>query len=375
MKICLINNLYKPYSRGGAEKIVEILEEGLRNKGHEVFVISSTENFPINLCWYRDLDKHGIIFRLLWHIIDTFNLHSFFAIKKILKKERPNIVWTHNLKGLGYLTPLAIKQSGIKHIHTLHDVQLVVPSGLIVKGEENSLEQKIFLRSWYEKICKYLFGSPDIVVSPSYWLMKFYEEKGFFKKSEKLVMPNPVNVISRDCRVASLRYAPRNDKYLDVLFLGQIEMHKGVIFAIKSLKNLKINFRLHIVGDGSKIKKIKGLVEDDERFVIYGRREGKDLEKIWEKIDLTIFPSNVYENYPTVVLESLTYGVPVIASSVGGTREILTKTFLFEPNNEKEFLERVWWIIKNPIKTKCFVRKKQDEIKEHTIEKYLNKIL
>ena len=32
MKICLINNLYKPYSKGGAERVVEIIVEELKKK-------------------------------------------------------------------------------------------------------------------------------------------------------------------------------------------------------------------------------------------------------------------------------------------------------------------------------------------------------
>ena len=41
MKICLINNLYKLYSRGGAEKVVERLEAELQSLGHEVVIIAT----------------------------------------------------------------------------------------------------------------------------------------------------------------------------------------------------------------------------------------------------------------------------------------------------------------------------------------------
>ncbi|MBU2214441.1 hypothetical protein KKA83_00735, partial [Patescibacteria group bacterium] len=49
MKICLINNLYKPYTRGGAEVIVELISQGLLNKNIEVVVISTMPFFVKNL--------------------------------------------------------------------------------------------------------------------------------------------------------------------------------------------------------------------------------------------------------------------------------------------------------------------------------------
>ena len=41
MKIVLINNLYAPWVRGGAERIAERTAEGLEKQGHEVFVIAT----------------------------------------------------------------------------------------------------------------------------------------------------------------------------------------------------------------------------------------------------------------------------------------------------------------------------------------------
>ena len=41
MKICLINNLYKPYIRGGAEKAVEVIADELVESDHDIFVIST----------------------------------------------------------------------------------------------------------------------------------------------------------------------------------------------------------------------------------------------------------------------------------------------------------------------------------------------
>ncbi|MEA3272281.1 MAG: glycosyltransferase [Patescibacteria group bacterium] len=351
-KIILINNLYGEYARGGAEKVVENLEKDLKKKGYEVFVISSSPFFPLNLCWYGDLSKHRMIFRLFWHLFDMFNLHSFFVIRKILKEKKPDIVWTHNLKGLGYLIPLAIRFLGIKHKHTIHDVQLSVPSGLIIYGKEDCLENSIFLRRWYEKICCFLFGSPDIVISPSKWLMDFYVEKGFFPKSEKDI---GFHSVRPPCVAKTKEGNPMSpSRVFNILYIGQIEEHKGIIFAINTLKkhlatplpsgalgNGVAKFRVHIVGDGSKLEEVKELIKEDSRFIIYGRKTGEELEKIWKKIDLTIVPSLCYENCPTVILESFVHNIPVLASNIGGIGEAVPKECLFEVGDENQFLEKI----------------------------------
>jgi len=343
MKICLINNLYGENARGGAETVVKIIADGLKEKGHEVFVVSLNNFVPLNICLYEDLSKHKMFFRLVWHIFDIFNLDGFFAIRKILKKEKVDIVWTHNLMGLGFLTPLVIKSLQIRHIHTLHDVQLSAPSGLIIKGKE----KPVFGQKTYERICRILFGSPAIVVSPSKWLMDFYTEKGFFLKSKRIVLQNPVQ---------NLPSPEVSRNLLNILFLGQVEDHKGIIFSINALKKCQENFVFHIVGDGGKLEYIKKIIEGDRRFIVYGRKTGGDLEEIWKKINLTIVPSLCYENSPTVIFESLNRQIPVLASNIGGIPEILLQVspvdlrpreFLFETGDEKDFAEKIKWFLEN----------------------------
>lgn len=229
---------------------------------------------------------------------------------------------THNLMGIGFLIPRAIRKLGIKHIHTLHDVQLAVPSGLIIKGQENNWQQKIFLRKWYEKICRRLFGSPDVVISPSKWLLDFYTEKGFFKNSKKIVLPNPIGL--RQAQAINYSLSEHSEsKGLQLLYLGQIEEHKGILFLVDVLKKCDFDFKLHIAGDGTKIEEMKKLIGEDGRFVIHGKLSGNEVAKIFDGIDLTVVPSLCYENSPTVIYESLAAGVPVAAAKIGGAAELV----------------------------------------------------
>jgi 5-oxoprolinase (ATP-hydrolysing) len=68
----------------------------------------------------------------------------------------------------------AIKSLKIRHIHTLHDIQLASPSGLMIKGEENSWQQNSFPVKLYTFICRKLFNQIDYVISPSKLLLIYY---------------------------------------------------------------------------------------------------------------------------------------------------------------------------------------------------------
>jgi glycosyltransferase involved in cell wall biosynthesis len=346
MKICVISNLYEPYARGGAEKVAKAMAEGLAGEGNEVTVISTRplagldvrrdNNFtvcrfkPMNLFYYLDDYKHSAPVRLVWHLLDMFNLHSYFVCKKLLKEVRPDLVITHNLKGLGYLIPLAIRQLKLKHCHVLHDVQLAVPSGLIIKDHENDFIVNGFMTKAYEKICRKLFASPSIVVSPSNWLLEFYASRGFFPASKQTVMRNPLLMEISDGSVQ-----PKKEFTKKYLFIGQLEEHKGIRWLADVWKNPTFaSSELRVAGTGS-LK--PDTISDSERVRFLGKLNEQELIDNLRQVDFLILPSLCYENSPTVIQLAMACGVPVIAADIGGAAELVEhgKTgFVFESGNE-----------------------------------------
>ncbi len=333
MKICLINNLFYPDVRGGAEQVVKNIADNMFDSGHDVVVITtkplrsidknySEKNsfkvyrfFPLNIFWIGDIARFNMLYRLFWHFFDIFNLYSFFKIYKILKKEKPDLVVTHNLKGIGYLTPIAIKKLKLKYIHTIHDVQLSIPSGLLISGKEKMFQNRFFLTRIYESINKKLFSYPDKVISPSKWLIDFYIKRGFFKKSEKVVIRNPITIYPSDKKIVTI------DK-IKFLYVGQLEHHKGVIFLLNVINKIKDkNFELIVVGGGSLSENVKSIADNNQRVKFFGRLSNEDVLDLYKKVDVTIVPSLCYENSPTVVYESLGLGTPVIVSDAGGGSE------------------------------------------------------
>lgn len=365
MKICLINNLYRPYERGGSEKVVDFIYKGLKDKGYEVFLISGAPYLRrrtderSSVYYLRsiffNIAKFPLLFRVFWHIYNTFDAISVFKVWLILKKEKPDMVMTHNLKGISFLVPRLLRSMGIRHMHTLHDIQLLHPSGLMMHGKEHqtdSLPAKV-----YQAVCRFLFLYPDTVISPSRWLLREHISRGFFDGSKKFVLPNPSPEFA-DIKAP----ADKQDNKFVFLYVGQMEEHKGVLFLTKAFVNFwepfwtssagkkkKLSIDLWMAGAGSKIGEAGKIAYGDKRIKILGGKAHSEIKELMQKADCLIVPSLCYENSPTVIYEAASQGLPVIASRIGGISELVEKTggLLFAPGDEDDLSEKMKYVLEN----------------------------
>ncbi|MBI5728313.1 MAG: glycosyltransferase family 4 protein [Candidatus Magasanikbacteria bacterium] len=366
MKVCLINNLYPPFARGGAEQVVDKTVHGLVDHGAEVVVITSTPQrperltagaltiyriHPPNFFFYTAARQYSFFLRLLWHGVDMFHYPAARAVRAILRHENPDIVHTHNLMGISFLVPRLVRRLGLRHLHTVHDVQLVEPSGIILKKKENDWRYTGLSTQAYTALMKGLMGSPEAIISPSQFLLDFYAVRGFFPASTKVMLRNPISlpaVRRRGATAAELRF----------LYLGQIEEHKGVLFLAESFRRLLVRYpdlecSLHIAGSGSASERLAALAADCPRIVVHGRVEREALPELFAAADVTIVPSLCYENSPTVIFESFSFGVPVVASRVEGIAELIREGengFTFKTEDSSALIERLLWCVRERAK-------------------------
>ncbi len=401
MKICLINNLYKPYSRGGAEQIVELIVGGLEKQGHEVFVITTKpvgrrrtalrlrsgragkqKVYYINAIYYN-LGLLPKFLRLFWHLADMFDVGSYFKVKSILKHEKPDVVMIHNLKGIGFLIPRIIKSFAIKHIHTLHDIQLLHPSGLMIFGKEKKADS--FLAKIYQSICRWLFTYPNIVISPSNWLMQMHTLRGFFPNARKEILPNPAIFNSTSFNSTSITSKGEKVRKKGIflfLYVGQIEEHKGILFLIKVFDELcdevsKGAIQLIIIGNGTSMKRAKKLAAGNNNIKLLGRLTNSKVKDYMQNASCLVVPSLCYENSPTVIYEALSMGLPVIASHLGGIVELIHQGggILFKPNNEGDLMYQMKWAIDHSEELQEIARKGETLTKELNLNNYIDKLL
>jgi len=387
MKICIISNLFPPYVRGGAERVADRIARGLVDRGHEVTVIStrpeqgpvlrSKENKmqifrfrPKNLYYVLEDRTKPFWQRIIWHVIDLISSHSAKQISNILHQTQPDVVITHNLKGIGLTIPRAIRSCRILHIHVLHDVQLVIPSGMLIHGQEEHWLNKGWLQEQYQKATCRALGSPSVVISPSKFLLNFHNERGFFKNSKNQILPNP----TPEFGIAQRRHP---SGLLKLLFLGSLEEHKGLTWLLETLRSIDADFEFTAAGTGSLESRVTSLSLIDKRFKLFGAFSKDEAAELLASSDCLIVPSLCYENSPTVIYEALSCGVPVVASNIGGIPELIEKGengYLFEPGNGSELLKQLHRIEQE--REQWFDR--QDEIRmavsEHAMTHYLDKL-
>jgi glycosyltransferase involved in cell wall biosynthesis len=385
MKICLVNNLYKPYQRGGAERIIEITASGLAQKGHEVFVISTKPRFSaerpydellkvyrIRSCYFN-LDQISLPLRLLWHIWDLFDLLSYFKIKKILKEEKPDVIITHNLKGLGSLLPRLITKVGVKHVHVLHDIQLLHPSGLMYLGKEGILDTLSAKK--YQAINKKLFSSANIIISPSRWLMVEHEKRNFFINSTKIILPNPVEISKNKTSFMK----KKSDDFV-FLCVGHLSEAKGVNILLEAYSRLRSRMkekrlRLILIGNNLFSKRYSGLSMSGVESI--GFLGSDEIIKYYQRSDCLVVPSLCYENSPTVIYEAASYGLPVISSSMGGAKELIEDLggILFKAGDKDDLCSKMEEAIKKPTVLESVSREESENIKKYQSSVYIEKLL
>jgi glycosyltransferase involved in cell wall biosynthesis len=105
-----------------------------------------------------------------------------------------------------------------------------------------------------------------------------------------------------------------------VLYFGRLSQEKGTDLLLKVCELLP-NIHFVIAGSGPDERKV---IENSSRNVEFvGFKTGKELRNLISQARLTIYPSIWSENCPMSVLESISYGTPVITNSIGGTTELI----------------------------------------------------
>ncbi len=326
MKYCIVSAGFPPNARGGAEMAAYRQVQLLQEAGDEVVVVTLARPDepvfafvkqghlhmyryrPWNVGSYSLLHTYSFMRRALWHLIDAHNAWSTTLFLRILRQERPDVVVTHGLKGLGYLLPRTAKRFGVKTIHVVHDVQLIEPSGIADEAVRWTV-----VRALWSRWTRIVFGSPHAVFFPSAWLAHVSEMWHFFPRSQKHVVRNPL----LETKKSSAR------PIRTLLFLGQVEAHKGISELLAAVQRIEKEYTLLVVGDGTAVPFVEEAMKHNIHVRYLGRREGAALAEAWATADLVFVPSTCAENAPTVIQEAAAHGIPALASRIGGIPELV----------------------------------------------------
>jgi glycosyltransferase involved in cell wall biosynthesis len=406
MRIALVANSYPPNARGGAGQIAFLQAEWLKSHGHEVRIFvpepfpmptsdpSITVFKPQTTTAFADLSKHNFLSRLIFHFED---LSPNIRLIESIRNFKPDVILTHNLTGCGWSTVKILSQTGIRWIHILHDVQMVEPSGQILHNESLPALHRLWRTFWAKQRSKAL-GSPHVVISPSYWLLKYHQSFNLFPNSKTTVIPNPAVLSKTELGTQNFDTATKK-----VLYVGRVSKDKGLDVLINAWQLLKSSnfefriskyestppdakydirnskyestppdakydirnskyestppdakydirnskFELFIIGSGPYLQVIKKL--NDETIKCVGALDHDKLADYYSSALLMVFPSLLMENQPTVLLEAMSAGVNIVASDIGGVGELLQGYgSLIPPNDAKKLADAIMRELNNP---------------------------
>lgn len=387
MKICLINNLFRPYGGFYVQAIADEL-----SKENEVVVIT-TKSFsglnslkpsidsqnnmkiyrfcPLNMYHPYPYKNHPLWMKVIWHLIDIWNPHSYFVIKGIIKKEKPDVVHTLNLTGSSTSVFAAIKAFGCPNIHTLHDGALLSPwVNLVRNGDMVSFN---FFDRQYIKIKRFLSKSVDAVISNSHFMLEIHRQNGFFTNCISQVMSYPYRIHPSGLKPKT--YTPFN-----ILFVGNVCRDKGIYVLLEAFKNLDRNsVNLHFIGRGTELEDLRREAHGLSNVYIHGFVSDEDLADMYSQANITVVPSLCYEAGPaSAFLESLPFGTPVVGSIVGGSHEGIVDGVngrLFEPGDSSALRDILQDLIDNQDKLKKMGGEVLKSAEEYRPEKYIASLL
>jgi len=254
----------------------------------------------------------------------------------------------------------ALKQvRGIPVVMTLTDSWLLCPRGLLdlgcrlCNGPEAGarcirccrFSSKI--KSRYED-AKTLFDMADEVVVASRFVANLFIQNGWNRKTR--IVPHGIDY--SNVQVAECHERSR----LTLGFIGSIAWHKGLHVLVKAFRKVPDDdLRLRIHGSESEssdyYREVLALARPDSRISFLGPFQIDRLPDVMRDISALVIPSTYYEPYPLVMLISLAYNVPVIASNIGGIPEVIRdgiNGLTFEPGNVDDLVRVIRQLADRP---------------------------
>jgi len=318
MKILIINN--RGTIHAGAEVMISQLCIGLRKKGHEVRVLAGDEEGD-----GQNISDYS--FRATLRSFYLFNPFAIFALWRALRMYNPDIVHLHSVSKTSPFILLLLKNIPTVltiHDHTVFDPTRIIDTPLFIPYKKTFggyFIDHYSVRYLLEKVRFYFFRrfakNIDIVFACSNFYAKCAEESGMFNKVR--VLHNGIDL-------------PEYKQFINynkLLFVGRLEDEKGVhilLDAMSEIVKLHPNAKLDIVGSGKQEEKLKSQTHRlklDNSVFFHGYEESHDVEKRYEETTLVIVPSLFPDNFPTVCLEAMAIGRPIVASKVGGIHEMV----------------------------------------------------
>ena len=206
-------------------------------------------------------------------------------------------------------------------------------------------DKGIFNRILIKKVMQKAFNCSDLLIFISKAVKISFESQFNIKNKKKVIIYNGI-----DEKFFTQKKIKRHkqDKIINIIFIGRLSYVKVVEILIKALKKVcekNDNIFLTIVGDGEEKERLISLskklnVSDKIKFV--GRQS--DVIEWLDTADMFVYPSIWEEGFGMSVVEAMARGCIPIVSNKGGLPEVVQdfqNGFLFEKGSVNDLIQKI----------------------------------
>jgi glycosyltransferase involved in cell wall biosynthesis len=313
LRILIVTGIFPP-DLGGPATYVPKIAQFLANEGHSVTVITLSDSVE-----HKDAEEYSFeLIRISRRMYKP--LRWLLTISWIIRLGRlANIIFVNGLSmeaaqaNLLIRKPLVIKVVGDLAWERAQNNNWVTETLDDFQSKRYGLKVELHrqLRTWWTQ-------QADYIITPSHYLARIVHKWGVSKNKIRVIY----NAIELPSEILSLPI--HLNTTFKVVMVNRLVPWKHVNKAIEAL-NLIDDVGLIVVGDGPLKQKLIDTVNNlglSDRVHFAGSCTKIETIGIIKACD-TLLLNSSYEGLPHVVIEAMMLGVPVIATSVGGTPEII----------------------------------------------------
>ncbi len=354
MKIAFIGQKGIPMTFGGVEKHVERLAVGMAELGHEVFVYTRPWYTPVKKKKYqgvklislpsihtKNLDTISHTWRATWHAISqNYDVIHYHGVGPALLSFLPRIFAPRT-----------------KVVNTFHCVDRTHQKwGFLAR-------MALTLGEW----TAVTFSHETIIVSK---YLQHYVKKKYHAST--VYIPNGVDVLPEVKSSQEIKkFGLQKDGY--ILFLSRLIRHKGAHYLIQAYNSLQTDKKLVIVGGSSftdsYVQELRTLAKHNPNILFLGNVQGGSTlwQELYSNASLFVHPSET-EGLPIVLLEAMSFGLPVLASDIPENMEALAGGFGFSFHNKdvRDLQKKLNYLLEK----KILLRKTGDSARIHVAQNY-----
>lgn len=359
IKICHIVNVITGRSDGVFNHIKYLVKYLNSSKYEHLLIYQGGEDVKIQC------EQLGLKYFEMPELNKTFSIKALHRIKNIIKLYDIDIIHSHVVKPYIYSGLLNFSLNK-KHIFNYH--------GIFLKNNYYySSLQKIII--WLFHLIINLFSKVDLVVVPSKRSIDLLRsETRLFKNIEYYY--NPIEIKENK----EFNKSQNKSELVVIGMIARLEYQKRIdkaIVIMKNLNDMKLNAKLDIYGDGTLKNELKALIKNyclEDRIELKGFI--KNVSEALITFDLILYTSD-FEGLPLSLLEAMSYGIPVVASNVGGIKEVIEPFncgYVYEKYDIQMAVSHIKKIIDDKSIREEFSKNARDAVENHfTIQNFTTK--